>query len=395
MTAEGAARGQELARSGRFPAPVPQPWKDDEVSDSDIPEPDDAEHQDEPTTWEPLDLGPYLRGEIRQPEPTIGACRSDGQRFLYPGREHAVLGETEAGKTWLALACVAAELTAGHRVLYLHYEEPDANSTIERLRLLGVPPDTITELLSFVAPTRPVRTEWLAPLLDPAPVLVIHDGVNEAMSLHGADIMSADGASTFRRRLIVPCLKAGAATLACDHVPHTKSDGRGRDSAYGSVHKGNAIDGARFVMEKCSPFGRGLRGVSNVFVTKDRPGRLRVLGKPSQIPGKTFFGTLAVDDTSGAGADFLSLFAPRNDDSAAAVDPAADTAEIVHGIIAGQPDGAVPSSRRLFTLVRQAGQQIRDAKVRDAVDDLLVTGRLIEVRGKNNSLGYRVPSASD
>ncbi len=395
--ADSVIRGRELAESGRFPATVPPSWTDDNPSISSeefVVDRDEPEHQDQPTTWEPLDLGPYLRGEIQRPEPTLGACRSDGQRFLYPGREHAVLGETEAGKTWLALACVAAELTAGQRVLYLHYEEPDATSTVERLRLLGVPPDTITRLLQFVAPTRPVRTEWLAALLDPAPVLVIHDGVNEAMSLHGADIMSADGASTFRRRLIVPCLKAGAATLACDHVPHAKNDGRGRDSAYGSVHKGNAIDGARFVMEKCKPFGRGLRGVSNVFVTKDRPGRLRALGKPSQIPGKTLFGTLAVDDTPTAGADFLSFYAPRTDDSAPASDPAADVAEIVHTVISGLPDATVRSSRALFAHVRQSGHQIRDAKVRDAVDDLLVSGRLTEVRGKNNSLGYRVPSAS-
>lgn len=396
MSTDDVTLGEKIAHSGIYhgAATVEDPWPDEETVQRVAQF--DGDHQDDgPTTWEPLDLGPYLRGEIQQPEPTLGACRSDGQRFLYPGREHAVLGETECGKTWLALACVAAELTAGHRVLYLHYEEPDANSTVERLRLLGVPPETITELLCFVAPTRPVRTEWLAPLLDPAPVLVIHDGVNEAMSLHGADIMSADGASTFRRRLIVPCLKAGAATLACDHVPHSKNgEGRGRDSAYGSVHKGNAIDGARFVMEKCSPFGRGLRGVSNVFVTKDWPGRLRVLGKPSQIPGKTFFGTLAVDDSPTAGADFLSFYAPRSDDTAPADDPAADTAEIVHSVIAGLPDGTVKSSRSLFAHVRQAGHQIRDTKVRSAVDDLLVTGRLIEVRGRNNSCGYRVSSAS-
>ena len=57
-----------------------------------------------------------------------------------PGREHAVLGETESGKTWFALGCVVAELTVGHRVVYIHYEEADPGSTIERLQLLGVTP---------------------------------------------------------------------------------------------------------------------------------------------------------------------------------------------------------------------------------------------------------------
>jgi hypothetical protein len=363
------------------------PWPDGTPAD-------DAEHQDatEPTTWEPIDLAPFLSGEIRQPRPTIGAVRTDGQRFMYPGREHAVLGETESGKTWLALACVAAELAAGHRVLYVHYEESDPASTIERLRLLGVTPDLMVELLRFVAPSRPVHVGWLDELLDPAPTLVVHDGINEGMSLHGADIMAADGASTFRRRLVMPCLRVGAATLACDHVPKN-TDGRGRD-AYGSVHKGNAIDGARFVLENTKPFGRGMRGVSHVFVTKDRPGQLRVHGKPSQIAGKTFFGTLAVDDSPTAGADFLSFYAPNTDDDSPATDPAAEIAEIVYSVICEQQDSTVGSARQLFALVRIGGHQIRDGKVRAAADDLVASGRIKEIRGKNNAVGYRVPSAS-
>jgi hypothetical protein len=72
-------------------------------------------------------------------------------------------------------------------------------------------------------------------------------GVNEAMALHTADSMAADGASTFRRRLIVPFLRAGAATIACDHVPMSRDPNR-RD-AYGSVHKGNTLDGARIALE--------------------------------------------------------------------------------------------------------------------------------------------------
>ena len=363
------------------------PWPDGTPAD-------DGEHQDAtaPTTWEPIDLGPYLRGEIKRAEPTIGAVRTDGQRFIYPELEHAVLGETESGKTWLALACVAAELTAGHRVVYLHYEEPDATSTVERLRLLGVPPDLILDLLTFVAPMRPVRSGWLAELLALAPKLVVHDGVNEAMSLHGKDVLGVEGASGFRRLLVTPFLVIGAATLACDHVPKN-SDGRSRD-AYGTVHKGNTINGARLMLENVEPFGEGLRGVSHVFVTKDRPGRLRRHGKPSKLPGKTFFGTLVVDDGPTSGADFLGFYAPTDDETTPAGDPAAELAELVYSVICEQPDSTVGSSRQLFALVRIGGHQIRDSKVRAAADDLVASGRIKEIRGKNNSVGYRVPSAS-
>ena len=110
----------------------------------------------------------------------------------------------------------------------------------------------------------------------------------------GAEIKDADGASEFRRRLVTPFLKVGAASIACDHLPMNPAPGR-RD-AYGSVHKGNALNGARIQLENTEPFGRGMRGVSHVFVTKDRPGYLRTKGRATKVPGKTYMGTLVVDD---------------------------------------------------------------------------------------------------
>ena len=93
-----------------------------------------------------------MNGNITQPQPTLGITRSDGLRLIYPGREHAILGETESGKTWLALGCVAAELCAGGYVVYIHYEEGDPGSTIERLRLLDVDPAMTTARLRLVPP---------------------------------------------------------------------------------------------------------------------------------------------------------------------------------------------------------------------------------------------------
>ena len=78
-----------------------------------------------PPHGNPIDLSPWMNGAITQPQPSLGITRSDGLRLIYPGREHAILGETESGKTWLALGCVAAELTAGNHVVYIHYEEGD------------------------------------------------------------------------------------------------------------------------------------------------------------------------------------------------------------------------------------------------------------------------------
>ena len=168
-------------------------------------------------TWKAVILPVSARREIKQPTPSLGVARSDGLHVIYPGREHSVLGETEFGKSWFVLACTAPELNAGRRVLYIHYEESDPGSTIERLRVLGVRDETIAELLTFVGPVEQVRPDRPAARRDPTPTLVVHDGVNEAMALHCTEIKAAEGAAEFRRRLIRPCLDAGAATIACDH----------------------------------------------------------------------------------------------------------------------------------------------------------------------------------
>jgi hypothetical protein len=121
------------------------------------------------------------------------------------------------------------------------------------------------------------------------------DGVNEAMSLNGWGIREEDGAGAFRRHLVKPFTQAGAAVLSLDHVV---KDREKRDRGpLGSIHKGNGLSGSLILLENAEPFGRGMRGASHVFVTKDRPGFLRREGRPGKLPGKTFMGTLAVDDT--------------------------------------------------------------------------------------------------
>lgn len=265
-----------------------------------------SHYEADPTTWEPVDLGPYLRGEIQPITPAVGACRSDGQRVLYPGLEHAVIAHTGAGKTWFALACVTAEILAGNPVVYLHFEESTPASTVERLRQIGLPDDMIERHLFFVAPRKRLQHGWLDQLLARRPTLVIVDGVNEAMVLQGQKI-DLEGWSLVRRTLILPFKEIGAAVLECDHLPLTADPLRG--DAYGTVHKGNVIDGARFALVRKKRFGRGRRGVSHLHVTKDRPGYLGA-DAAEDDGDNIYLGTLVVDDT-GNTPDFLALYAPK------------------------------------------------------------------------------------
>ncbi|MCV7207037.1 hypothetical protein H7J75_00040 [Mycolicibacterium canariasense] len=290
------------------------------------------------------------------------------------------------------MACVTAELIAAHHVVYIHFEEPDPGSTIERLQRIGVPDSAILSHFHFVAPTRPMRRGWLDDLVAMQPTLVVLDGVNEAMTLQGVKI-DMEGWAVFRRNVVVPFKAAGAAVAECDHIPMNSDPSR--LDGYGTVHKGATLDGARFVLTNDTPFGRRGRGASHVFVTKDRPGYLRAEGKPTKVPGKTFLATLVVDDTPTAGPDFLTLYAPQNDEPVIGLADALDnTTDIVLTTIDAQPDHAVKSARTLFAALRQSGHQIRDELVRNALDDLVLARRLIEIPGARGARGYRTASAS-
>lgn len=103
----------------------------DSNGDGGMPRPGDF-----PSTCEPIDLTPYLDGTIKPVKPTLGP-RSDGVRLLYRGKMHSLVGESEAGKTWLALLWCALEILAGHDVLFIDCEDGPEGIT-ERLLDLGM-----------------------------------------------------------------------------------------------------------------------------------------------------------------------------------------------------------------------------------------------------------------
>ncbi len=336
--------------------------------------------------WQPVDLGPILRGEVKRPSPTVGVARNDGLRTLYPGKEHAVIGETESGKSWYALASAAAELVNGNHVVYVHFEESDATDTVERLRALDVPADVILDRFRFIPPDRPASPAALDTLLDPVPTLVIFDGVNEGMSLHGHAIREEDGVAAFRRLLVNPCTAAGAAVLECDHVVKDR-EARGR-YALGSIHKANALSGALIVLEGAEPFGCGRRGASHVFVTKDRPGHLRRHGKATRTSGKTYLGTLVVDDEP----DWLdfAFLAPSEDteDQSGPPDKHSETDEHVLDVVRTLTQGGELATGRAIRAKSRYGTD----PTLDALERLVLDGKLTKSTGPRNSRIYEVAS---
>lgn len=321
-----------------------------------------GEPEQERSSWAPVDLGPILRGEVVPAQASIGIVRSDGVRLLYPGKEHAVAGEMEAGKSWLALQCCVAELAEGHHVLYIHFEEDDPTDTVTRLMLLGVEPHVIAELFHFVAPSYGATPDVIHALRELRPSLVILDGQNDAMTLHGHGINDPDGPSTFRRVLVRPFTAIGAAVLSTDHV--AKASAGVATTQMGSVMKGNGLTGVLITLENSEAFGKGRRGASRVYVTKDRPAQVRQHGQPTEIPRKFFMGMLTVDATvkSDERVD-LSFWAPTDQESPSPFDlvtewhSVLDDGSILPQEIAALTGPGHAAARDVFRVIRWVDDQ--------------------------------------
>lgn len=231
----------------------------------------EGEEEEDVSSWVPERLGAYLDGSLVPAVPAL-LSREDGQALFYPGKLHTLQGESESGKTWLALHAAAQVLNGGGRVVYIDYED-SAQTLVERLLALGVGKLSIGTQCLYLSPTG-----WDLMAMDfhkqvlPGVALVVVDGVTEAMASMALDPLDASDVAHWARRLRT-FASAGCAVVQIDHV--TKSaEGRGR-YALGSVHKLNSVDGAAYIVKGIKPFGRGMTGLSRISVAKDRPGAVR------------------------------------------------------------------------------------------------------------------------
>lgn len=227
---------------------------------------------DLPSSWTPVDLDAVLDGrEVDKPPTRL--LRTDGVPLLYAGKVHAISGEPESCKGWLALAAAAETMAGGETVFYVDFED-SAGGVVGRLLSLGVDPDTIRRLFVYVRPSEPLDAHGWAALggIDAIGLGVI-DGITEAMVLHGLSPDDNSDIAKWRSLLPRPLAAAGASVLEVDHV--TKNpDSRGR-FAIGGQHKLAQLDGAAYGVRVIDTFGRGRTGKVKIVCHKDRPGHVR------------------------------------------------------------------------------------------------------------------------
>ena len=246
----------------------------------------DSDHIEQPrerSSWYPKPLD--LNGEIEEPAPEFLA-RNDGHRLFYKGKINALLGESESGKTWVALLAVTQALQVKQRVTYLDFED-SGKGILARLRALGVR-DEQFQTFTYANPdqnlTLEERIDLVEALAEIQPELIIVDGVNAAMTLLNLELTSNRDATFFSQQLLRPLAQSGACVITIDHVPKSK-DNRG-NYAIGAQAKRADINGCAIAVEVTMPFGRGMNGELNLKVTKDRPGAVREHSKEAKFAGR-------------------------------------------------------------------------------------------------------------
>ena len=231
---------------------------------------DDAE-----SSWKPHDLVKYFDGTHVTPKTAI-LMRSDDQGLIYPGKVHSFYGESESGKSWLAQIATAEQLKQFRKVTYIDFES-DAADIVFRLQALKVTQAEILQNFTYIRPEAARDHDdpyWQALLAPGANVLVIIDGVTEALTMWGGETKDNDAITRWMRlfpRAIAGA--SGAAVVQIDHVTKN-SETRGR-FAIGGQAKLATIDGAAYLVEPLEALAPGRTGSLTIRVTKDRPGYVR------------------------------------------------------------------------------------------------------------------------
>lgn len=364
------------------------PWADTVPP---MPEPEEKES----TGWKFTDLESVLNGTYKPPQPTVG-CRDDGIGLFYPGKMNSVAGESEGGKTWLALIGCAVEMKRGNHVVYMDFED-DAGGVVSRLLLLGATPDDIREKFHYVrpeaAPDAADRATFMAAVAAVRPTLAIADGVTEGMSMFGLELKDNTDIAKFGQRLLRPFTKLNAAAVTLDHVVKN-GENRGRYSL-GGVHKLNGLSGVMYIVEPIAPFGIGVTGRSRIRIAKDRPGQIRRHALPGSKGALHWYADLVLVSH---GEDFAEghLYPPiqRSED----VDPEAQKeAEEQARIDALKPRvlRAVKGAKHPLSgreiIERVSGKQL---EVRRAVAALVDEGRLVTEPGPARATLHRLPDGT-
>lgn len=251
---------------------------------------------DRSSSWEAVDLDPYLSGQVQTVDPSI-LEREDGQNLMYPGRLNMLYGPSESAKSWIAMFTCLQVIERGERVVYLDFEDEPVNA-LDRMRRIGASYDDLRFNFAYVRPEEPLapmqRSRWgedqatdvgrkgeaafQRMLAEVDPAVIVADGMTVLYGLHGLD--SNDSVQT---DVITSWLKSltrnGRSTVIL--VDHTAKNPQRGSMPIGSQHKVSMVQGSLLQAYPISQPMPGEVGEIELIVLKDRPGKVRAASQKS------------------------------------------------------------------------------------------------------------------
>lgn len=211
-----------------------------------------------------------VRNRRPPPAPAYGAF-GGGRALFYDEGVHWVQGESESGKSWVALSVVLDVLRAGGLVLLVDHEDSEG-PVLERLEQLGAT-DAEFGRLCYVAaldvPHAAIVEHLTSSGRDYACVVV--DGVTSALTAAGLS-----GRDEQELTAWCDALPRRARMAVCvDHVVKAVDERRGM--AVGTQAKKSVVTGASYEVECIEKFGRGTTGELVLRPQKDKRGGVRAL----------------------------------------------------------------------------------------------------------------------
>lgn len=207
-----------------------------------------------------------FRNRTPPPPPLYGAFGGTVPTFYGEG-VHWLQGESESGKTWVALIVLADVLRRGGTGLYVDHEDT-LDRVLERLDQLGVTDEEI-ERLVYVDGTTTGFFELVGHVALTAYTVMVIDGVTSSVS--SAGLSGRDEQELTRWCDLLP--RRAQMSICVDHVVKSKDDRGGM--AIGSQAKKSVVTGSSFEVVCEKKFGRGKEGLIVLNLQKDKPGGIR------------------------------------------------------------------------------------------------------------------------
>ncbi|MBK9156803.1 MAG: AAA family ATPase [Micropruina sp.] len=323
------------------------------------------------TSWWASPVGDLADETLQEPPPDI-LIRADGAGLAYRGKINGLLGESESGKSWLALHGAHQLAAAGGHVLILDFEDTP-RTTRNRLDTLGCPAEVLPRI-RYASPDEALTVlaaQDLAESLQGIDLVVV-DGVNAAMTLLGLDLNSNTDATIFHTKLLKPLTTHGAGVLTVDHVPKdVEKRGKG---GIGAQAKRAMISGCAIRVEVADPFGKGQDGRLKLWVDKDRPGLVR-----GNSGGAKYAGTFTMTS--------------RNNDTVDAQIEPPDTTHHTDHFRPTRVMEQISEYLELMGAVSKNGIETaiagRRETVRQALGELIRGGYVAQEQGSNRALTHR------